>query len=50
LGKRLQVQKKAVPLHPQSRNDGYSKKPQGSERENVTVAKQTKKKSSLKDL
>jgi hypothetical protein len=49
LGKRLQVQKKAVPLHPQSRNDGYSIKPQGTERENVTRAK-TEKKSSLKDL
>jgi hypothetical protein len=48
--KRLQVQKKAVPLHPQSRNDGYSMKSQDSEREIVTSAKQTKKKSSLKDL
>jgi hypothetical protein len=46
----LQVQNKAVPLHPQSRNDGYSMKPQGIEREIVTMAKQTKKKSSLKDL
>jgi hypothetical protein len=35
----LQVQIKAVPLHPQSRNDGYSMTPQGAEREIVRIAK-----------
>jgi hypothetical protein len=49
LVKRLPVRRKAVPLHPQSRNDGFSDEVKALKEKALRVLN-LEKKSSLKDL